>query len=159
VTVVESGTNKPVANVSVSGVEVILGQRSSGRCFSATTNEQGQATFRPAPSQISLSASGPPPGHYLLGNSLDIPDGHAKFDFPGGEVDVRLVIPPATGPLISITGTCVLPDDAPAEEVSVSADGGRFLTSSSMSLIRTRRSDRSACSSQRKVNHPGRPAG
>ncbi len=138
VTLLEEGTNKPVAGARIWGFDAETG--SSAR-FNAYTDAQGRATYYSAPAKISLSLVGPPDGVYIEGDLSNNPDVHKTIDFAGGEADVNLVMPPIAGTLITVFGVCTLPDGSPAGDATANAGAGRFVASGTMSLIRNRRAD------------------
>jgi hypothetical protein len=138
VSVIEAGSDKPVAGVRVWGFDAETG--SSGR-FSAYTDARGRATFHAAPSKINLSIAGPPEGVYIKDDLRWNPDIVANFEFKGGEIEVTLKLPAIAGSLIGIAGTCTLPGGKPAQDVTVYAAAGRFETSDSSGYIRERRTD------------------
>jgi BlaR1 peptidase M56 len=138
VTVTESNTGKPVANVRVWGFDRTTG---SGGRFNAYTDEKGRATFYSAPAGITLSIVSPPEGYYIDGAMGRSPDTMKPVEFRGGEIDVALKLPPITGPVITVSGICTRPDGTPAAGAGVSPAAGRFVTADASSFIRMRRAD------------------
>ena len=143
VTLVERGTNKPVAGARIWGFDAETG--SSAR-FSAYTDAQGRATFYSAPSKINLSLAGAPEGLYFEGNLQNDRKANKTFDFAGGETEVALVMPPIAGKLIAVSGICTLPDGSPAQDATVYPRAGRFNT----------RLDRAAAIQERRTDAAGR---
>src|SRR4029078_1549474 len=111
VTLIEEGTNKPVAGARVWGFDKETG--SSAR-FNAYTDGQGRATFHSVPSQISLSLVGPPEGVYLEGDLGNSTEANRTIEFAGGDEEVSLVMPRIAGTLLTVSGVCTLPDGSPA---------------------------------------------
>ena len=138
VTLLEEGTNKPVAGAGIWGFDAETG---NGARFNAFTDKQGRATFYSAPSRISIGLAGPPDGVYIEGDLFRNADANKTFDFVGGEGEVTLVMPPIVGTLITVSGVCTLPDGSPARDATVNAGAGRFVSSGIMSMIRDRRAD------------------
>lgn len=138
VTVVERGTERPVADVRIWGLDNVTG--SSGR-FNAYTDAKGRATFHTTPSRIVLSLVGPPDGVYLDGNLHAERDARVDLDFQGGDLDLILRMPPIAGRLVAVSGVCKLPDGTPAADAQVSVEAGRFNTSGATSFVRSRRTD------------------
>lgn len=138
VKVIEEGTNKPVAGVRIWGFDAETG---SGGRFNAYTDDHGRAAFYSLPTKINLSIAGPPAGVYLKGDVRQGRDSAMSLLFDGKEAEVTLVMAAIGGPLIEVSGTCTHPDGSPAMDVTVNANAGRFVTSTSMSYIRPRRTD------------------
>ena len=138
VTVTEEGTGKPVSDVRVWGFDETTG--SSSR-FNAYTDSQGRALFHSTPSKISLSIAGPPDGYYVKGNLYQSADASKQIEFSGGEVEVKLVMPPIAGPLIAVSGICTRADGSPVAGAQVSPAASDFVTAGSTNYIQLRSAD------------------
>jgi len=140
-TVVEKGTNRPLAGVRIWGYDAETGGSSR---FIAYTDEQGLATFYSVAANIMLAIAGPPEGYYIDAASRASEEGMVKqIDFAGGEQEITLTMPPLLGKLGAVQGTCRLPDGSPAADATVYATAGRFATSQSKNFIRRRVTDAS----------------
>lgn len=121
VTVIDEEHEKPVPNVRVWGFDQATGVSSR---FNAYTNDQGEATFYSAPETIVLEIAGPPDGTYIKGEWSQHHATSMKFEFPGPEYQLRLVMPPVGGPLISVSGVSARPDGTTVAGVDIRAEIG-----------------------------------
>ncbi len=138
VTLVEQGTDKPVAGARISGNETEQGH---ARRFNGYTDDQGRVTFHSAPSRISFSLVGPPDGVYIDGNRFGSGSTHKAVNFEGGAVEVTLRMPPVAGKLVTVSGRCTLPDGSPARNATVNPAAGQFNASTVTGYISSRQTD------------------